>query len=113
MGGVWGTLSPSLSSNKTVSSGGAGWADSVGAESAGEVPALHPAPVSPASSTTPTARGCGNVSRMAQSSAAAAFTAPGSTGMPGPIVVDSVAFLTYRPFAADGLSRMTSSIAAP
>ena len=36
----------------------------------------------------------------------------GSTGMPGPIVVATVAFFTYRPLAADGLSRSTSSMAA-
>ena len=36
----------------------------------------------------------------------------GSSGMPGPIVVASVAFCTYRPLEADGLSRRTSSSAA-
>ncbi len=36
----------------------------------------------------------------------------GSTGMPGPIVVVNVIFLTYRPLAAAGLSLTTSSIAA-
>jgi hypothetical protein len=36
----------------------------------------------------------------------------GSTGMPGPIVVVNVTFLTYRPLAAAGLSLITSSSAA-
>lgn len=36
----------------------------------------------------------------------------GSTGTPGPIVVAKVIFLRYRPFAAAGFSRTTSSIAA-
>src|ERR1017187_7080734 len=36
----------------------------------------------------------------------------GSTPIPGPIVVVTVIFLRYRPLAADGLSRTTSSIAA-
>ena len=35
-----------------------------------------------------------------------------STGMPGPIVVEMVAFFRYRPFDALGLSRRTSSSAA-
>jgi hypothetical protein len=37
---------------------------------------------------------------------------PGSTWMPGPIVVVIATFFTYRPLAADGLSLITSSIAA-
>src|SRR6266699_991661 len=37
----------------------------------------------------------------------------GSTGMPGPIVVVKVTFLRYLPLAAAGLSRITSSRAAP
>ena len=37
----------------------------------------------------------------------------GSTGIPGPIVVVKVTFLTYRPLAAAGLSLITSSRAAP
>ena len=36
----------------------------------------------------------------------------GSTGMPGPIVVEMVAFFRYRPLDALGLSRSTSSSAA-
>ena len=36
----------------------------------------------------------------------------GSTGMPGPIVVEMVALATYRPLEDDGLSRSTSSRAA-
>ncbi len=36
----------------------------------------------------------------------------GSTWIPGPIVVDMTIFLMYRPLAAEGLSRMTSSTAA-
>ena len=37
----------------------------------------------------------------------------GSTGMPGPVVVVIVIFLTYRPLAAAGLARRISSSAAP
>ena len=37
----------------------------------------------------------------------------GSTGMPGPVVVETVTFLTYRPFAEDGFARRISSSAAP
>jgi hypothetical protein len=37
----------------------------------------------------------------------------GSTGIPGPIVVDTVTFFRYRPFDDDGLTRNTSSSAAP
>ncbi len=36
----------------------------------------------------------------------------GSTGIPGPIVVVKKTFLRYRPLAADGLARSTSSSAA-
>ena len=36
----------------------------------------------------------------------------GSTGIPGPMVVEMVTFLTYRPLAAAGLARSTSSRAA-
>src|SRR3954454_4455920 len=36
----------------------------------------------------------------------------GSTGMPGPMVVEMVTFFRYRPLAADGLARSTSSSAA-
>src|SRR3954454_12311756 len=36
----------------------------------------------------------------------------GSTGMPGPIVVETVTFLRYRPLADEGLARRTSSSAA-
>ena len=36
----------------------------------------------------------------------------GSTGMPGPIVVETVTFFRYRPLADDGLARRTSSSAA-
>jgi hypothetical protein len=36
----------------------------------------------------------------------------GSTGIPGPMVVLKVTFLRYRPLAADGLARRTSSSAA-
>ena len=36
----------------------------------------------------------------------------GSTGMPGPIVVETVTFFRYRPLAAAGLARSTSSRAA-
>ena len=36
----------------------------------------------------------------------------GSTGMPGPMVVVKTTFLRYRPLAADGLARSTSSSAA-
>src|SRR4051812_21179779 len=36
----------------------------------------------------------------------------GSTGMPGPMVVETVTFLRYRPLADDGLARRTSSRAA-
>src|SRR3954452_3049071 len=36
----------------------------------------------------------------------------GSTGMPGPMVVETVTFFRYRPLAADGLARSTSSSAA-
>ena len=36
----------------------------------------------------------------------------GSTGMPGPMVVEKVTFFRYRPFADDGLARRTSSSAA-
>ena len=37
----------------------------------------------------------------------------GSTGMPGPVVVATMTFFRYRPLAADGLARRTSSSAAP
>lgn len=37
------------------------------------------------------------------------FTMFGSTGTPGPIVVVTVIFLMYLPFAADGFARSTSS----
>ena len=36
----------------------------------------------------------------------------GSTGMPGPMVVAKNTFFRYRPLAADGLARSTSSRAA-
>src|SRR4051794_5323056 len=36
----------------------------------------------------------------------------GSTGMPGPMVVETVTFFRYRPLAAAGLARRTSSRAA-
>src|SRR5688572_4762410 len=36
----------------------------------------------------------------------------GSTGMPGPMVVETVTFLRYRPLAEEGLARSTSSRAA-
>ncbi len=36
----------------------------------------------------------------------------GSTGTPGPMVVETVTFLRYLPFAADGLARSTSSSTA-
>ena len=37
----------------------------------------------------------------------------GSTGIPGPVVVETVTFFRYRPFDDDGLARSTSSRAAP
>ena len=40
------------------------------------------------------------------------FVTFGSTGTPGPMVVVTVTFLRYLPFAADGLARMTSSSTA-
>jgi len=36
----------------------------------------------------------------------------GSTGIPGPMVVETVTFFRYRPLAEDGLARRTSSRAA-
>lgn len=50
--------------------------------------------------------------QASSSSAVRLRTAFGSTGMLGPIDVVSAAFLTYRPFAADGLRRWISSTAA-
>src|SRR5882757_253334 len=37
----------------------------------------------------------------------------GSTGMPGPVVVEMTIFFRYRPLDDAGLARMTSSMAAP
>ena len=48
----------------------------------------------------------------AGSSTSRFFVLAGSTGMPGPIVVEMVALATYRPLEDDGLSRSTSSRAA-
>ena len=59
---------------------------------------------------------CGEPGLDAWSSAGAqassGLTRVGSTLTPGPIVDETVTFLRYRPFDADGLSRSTSSRAA-
>src|SRR4051794_30306066 len=65
----------------------------------------------------PAANGCGalgyGVPAYAETSSAVRFRVRfGSTGMPGPMVVEMVTFFRYRPLAADGLARSTSSSAA-
>ncbi|REF37295.1 hypothetical protein DFJ64_2739 [Thermasporomyces composti] len=52
----------------------------------------------------------GGVAGQAGTASAPVFD--GSTGIPGPMVVDSTTLRMYRPLAADGLSRITSSSAA-
>ena len=49
---------------------------------------------------------------QAEAHSASGLVLFGSTGMPGPIVVEMVAFFRYRPLDALGLSRSTSSSAA-
>ncbi len=56
--------------------------------------------------------GGGQLAVASSNSAVSPLVMPGSTGMPGPIVVENVTFFTYRPLAAAGLSLTTSSTAA-
>ncbi len=49
---------------------------------------------------------------VSSDSAVSPLVMPGSTGMPGPIVVVIATFFRYLPLAAAGLSLMTSSSAA-
>lgn len=54
----------------------------------------------------------GSPQEAADSSASRLRVCAGSTGMPGPMVVAKKTFFRYRPLAADGFARSTSSSAA-
>src|SRR4051812_46322891 len=79
-------------------------------------PAIAPAPGCPGTPRAPQRRALRGPRRNADqavgSSAVRFRVRFGSTGTPGPIVVEMVTFFRYRPLADDGLARSTSSSAA-